>query len=58
MGLDVVSDVSFALEMTAEERSDVLSVVAITSTFDSRASDHLFGQYQKSDNYVLKWVRI
>lgn len=58
MGSDVVSDVSFALEMTAEEISDVLAVVAITFTFDSRASDCLFGQYQKSDNYVLKWVRI
>lgn len=45
MGSDVVSDVSFALEMTAEERGDVLTVVDITFTFDSRASDRLFGRY-------------
>lgn len=57
MGSDVVSDVSFALEVTAEEISDVLAV-DITFTFDSKASDHLFGRYQKSDNYILKRVRI
>lgn len=56
MGSDVVSDISFALEMTAEEISDVLAVVDIS--FDSRASDHLFGRYQKSDNYILKKMRI
>lgn len=54
MGSDVASDVSFALAMKAEEISDVWAVVDMTFTFDSRASDCLFGQYQKSDNYILK----
>lgn len=49
MGSDIVSDVSCALEMTAEEISDVLAVVDITFTFDSR---HLTACLD-----VLKWVR-
>lgn len=51
-------DISFALEVTAEEISDILpaTVVDITFNFDLRASNSLFGQYQKSDNYILKWM--
>ena len=44
--------------MTAEEISDILAITVVDTTFnfDPRASESLFGQYQRSDNYILKWV--